>query len=143
LSGSVADVRGLVGEWAGEYTSDGLGRSGSITFTLAADGDTARGDVIMIPRGLHAPLQPAREPQDGLRTRAPEVLTINFVRVTGNQVDGSLAPYVDPECGCILYTSFVGRLAGNMIGGTFVSLNAAMGTMRQTGTWNVVRRRAP
>jgi len=143
VSGSVADVRALVGDWAGEYASDGLGRSGSITFTLAAHGDTARGDVVMIPRGMNQPLRPARETGDAMGTRAPDVLTINFVRVTGDQVDGSLAPYADPECGCTLYTSFAGRLAGNAISGTFVSLNAATGTMRQTGTWKVVRRRAP
>jgi len=143
LAGSLADVRGLVGEWAGEYTSDGLGRSGSISFTLAAQGDTARGDVVMMPRGLNEPLHPARETPDGLRGRAPEVLTISFVRVTGDHIDGSLAPYTDPECDCTLYTSFAGRLAGDAITGTFASLNAATGTMRQTGTWRVARRRAP
>ena len=58
LSGSLAGVQALAGAWAGEYTSDGLGRSGSLTFTLAAKGDTARGDVIMIPRGLNQPLSP-------------------------------------------------------------------------------------
>lgn len=143
LSGSLADVQALVGDWAGEYTSDGLGRSGSITFTLLASGDTARGDVIMIPRGLNQPLRPARETNDALRGRAPAVLTINFVRVAGDHVDGSLAPYSDPECDCTLYTSFAGRLAGDAISGSFVSLNAATGTMRQTGSWKVVRRRAP
>ena len=142
LSGSLADARALVGDWAGEYTSEGLGRSVSITFTWAALGDAARGDVVMVPRGLSQPLQPARELTGTMQGRAPAVLTITFVRVTSDQVDGSLAPYVDPECGCTLYTSFVGRLAGDAISGSFVSLNGSTGTMRQTGTWRVARRRA-
>jgi hypothetical protein len=143
LSGSVAAVQALVGDWAGEYTSDGLGRSGSITFTLGALGDTARGDVIMIPRGLNQPFHPAPETGDASQGRAPEVLTINFVGIAGDLMNGALAPYADPECGCTIYTSFAGRLAGDAISGSFTSLNAATGTMRQTGTWRVLRRRAP
>jgi len=40
---------GLTGEWAGDYSSVESGRSGSISFTLRAAGDSAFGDVVMIP----------------------------------------------------------------------------------------------
>jgi hypothetical protein len=136
-------VLALVGEWAGEYGDDGLGPGGSIAFSLAAYGDTARGDVVMLPRGSSRPLLPAREEGEAGRADTPDPLTISFVRVGGDHVSGSLAPYADPACGCTLYTSLVGRLAGDAISGTFSSLNAAMGTMRQTGTWKVLRRRSP
>ena len=50
LVGASADVGALTGEWAGEYSSAESGRSGSISFTLRAAGDSAFGDVVMIPR---------------------------------------------------------------------------------------------
>ena len=50
--GTASDVRALSGEWAGEYRSPETGRTGSITFKLAAGRDTAFGDVLT-PREPH------------------------------------------------------------------------------------------
>ena len=61
LVGPASDIAALVGEWAGEYSSSETGRTGSISFVLAAHGDTAYGDVIMVPRGLSQPLEPWRD----------------------------------------------------------------------------------
>ena len=56
--GPAGDVSALTGEWAGDYSSNASGRSGSITFTLRAAADSAFGDVVMIPVGWGRPLMP-------------------------------------------------------------------------------------
>ena len=57
LVGAASDVATLAGHWEGAYSSAATGRSGSISFALTASGDSAFGDVVMIPRGLGRPLQ--------------------------------------------------------------------------------------
>src|SRR5207244_5991827 len=108
LVGAARDVAALEGQWDGSYSSAATGRSGSISFTLTATGDSAFGDVVMIPRGLGRPLQAwnnAAAPADAAPPR-PAVLTINFVRVAEGRVTGTLAPYADPETGVQLFTAF-------------------------------------
>jgi len=46
---------------------------------------------------------------------------MNFVRVTDGQVSGVLAPYTDPTCNCSLHTTFIGRLTGDTLAGTYTS----------------------
>lgn len=144
LVGTASDIDALVGEWAGDYWSTETGRTGSISFTLAARGDTAYGDVIMIPRGPGQQVRPWRdEPLTAAERPRPEVLTISFVRVSRNEVNGALAPYRDPECGCALHTRFVGWLKGDTIAGTYFSRHERSKEEAQ-GRWNVVRKsRAP
>src|SRR5258708_34035672 len=57
LVGAARDVAALEGQWDGSYSSAATGRSGSISFTLTATGDSACGDVAMSPHGLGRPLQ--------------------------------------------------------------------------------------
>lgn len=138
--GSTADVAALAGEWNGEYSSAASGRSGSISFTLRAAGDSATGDVVMIPVGWGKPLLPWRG--DAAAPAAPrvqaEVLTINFVRVQGGHVNGTLAPYADPQTGERLSTTFSGELKGNTIEGTYTTRLTSGET--QTGRWSVQRK---
>ena len=47
--GDEPDLTVLDGRWEGSYESSESGRSGSITFELAAGSDTAHGNVIMVP----------------------------------------------------------------------------------------------
>lgn len=139
LIGPARDVAALAGDWAGDYSSAMSGRSGSISFTLRAQGDSAFGDVVMIPTGLNRPLDPWRVQANDLQTRAqPEVLTIKFVRVLHDTVSGRLAPYADPQTGVRLSTSFVGALKGNTITGTYTTFLPSGET--QTGRWTVQRR---
>ena len=141
LTGSPADVAALIGRWDGSYSSAATGRSGSISFTLAASGDTAYGDVIMIPRGFGRPLQASghgTSPGDPPAARST-VLTIRFVRVAQGRVNGTLAPYADPETGGQLFTTFEGHLQGEAIEGTFTT-RSAEGTGAQAGQWKVTRR---
>ena len=146
LAGSLRDIASLTGEWTGEYSSDETGRSGSISFVLTPRGDTAYGDVIMIPRNLGQPLRAwAKDDAGGAagaeRTR-PVPLTISFVRVRGNEVSGTLAPYRDPECGCALATRFVGWLRGDTISGSYFSSHERSDAEAH-GRWQVVRKSRP
>lgn len=143
LVGTEGDLEALVGEWVGEYSSVESGRSGRITFTLAAQGDTAHGDVLMIPRGATQPFLP--EPGDPMVTGVrpvSEVLTIRFVRVAGDRVSGSLAPYRDPQCGCPLYTTFEGSVSGDVIEGTFQTRHGTTNEVLR-GRWKVTRSPPP
>ncbi len=143
LVGSAGDVAALSGQWEGSYSSATTGRSGSISFTLTAHGDSAYGDVVMVPRGFGRPLQAwDRPPVDpGVAQPRAQVLTISFVRVAAGRVTGTLAPYADPETGLKLFTMFDGRLQGDAIDGTYRTRGPGL-TEPQTGQWKVTRRKA-
>jgi hypothetical protein len=53
-------------------------------------------------------------------------------------VNGTLAPYADPETGARLVTAFVGELSGNTIEGTYTTRLPSGET--QTGRWKVERK---
>jgi hypothetical protein len=135
--GTRADVSALAGEWYGEYSSHESGRSGSIVFTLTAGSDTATGDVVMTPR---LPAGQAAGQPSGMSQQMPvgQSLAITFVRVASGQVSGALAPYTDPNCGCTLHTTFIGRLRADTLQGTYTSLHEQTREV-QHGTWRVVR----
>ncbi len=141
VEGPASDLTPLVGEWVGEYSSAATGRSGSISFTLTARGDTAYGDVVMIPVGWGRQLRPWPEGDPGGPPRVqPQVLTISFVHVEGDRVSGMLAPYADPETGTRLVTRFDGRVRADTVAGSFTTwVERTSGT--QMGGWRVVRRR--
>ena len=139
MVGQARDVAALAGDWVGEYSSAESGRSGSISFTLRAQGDSAVGDVVMIPTGYGQPLVRWRDPAMAPATRPQsEVLTINFVRVEGGRVSGTLAPYADPQTGARLITTFAGDLKGSTIEGTYTTQLSSGGT--QQGRWTVQRK---
>jgi len=140
LVGASTDMTVLTGEWAGEYSSGESGRSGSITFTLRAAGDSAFGDVVMIPSGLGRPVKPYNEGQiaEPNATAPTTVLTIRFVRVEAGRVSGTLDPYADPQTGGRLFTTFVGDVKGNSIEGTYTT--RLQSGVTQTGRWSVQRR---
>ena len=140
LVGASADVGALTGEWAGDYSSAESGRSGSISFTLRAAGDTAFGDVVMVPRGWGRALVPWNQPSvaGSGPAQASTVLTIRFVRVERGHVSGTLDPYADPQTGERLLTAFTGELSGNTITGTYTTRLPSGET--QSGRWSVQRR---
>jgi hypothetical protein len=136
--GRETDISQLAGEWYGEYSSVESGRNGSIVFKLLAGADSATGDVLMSPQWLtrqgggNVPPAPTTQP-------VAQPLTIRFVRVSGGQVSGALQPYPDPNCGCTLHTTFVGRLQGDTLQGTYTSLHEQTRDV-QKGRWRVVRK---
>ncbi len=142
VSGSAADLKKLEGRWEGDYASAATGRSGTIVFEFRS-GDTAYGDVVMMPKGAALPVRPAKPRSaaaDTLRDM-PQVLTIRFARASEGALLGDLAPYIDPDCECETTTSFNGRMnaAGDAIEGTFTSTQTREGGRRAVGQWKVVR----
>jgi len=135
--GAEADISRLTGEWLGDYSSAETGRSGSIVFTLTAGSDTATGDVVMTPQ-----LARSAAAQATGQTVSPPIsqaINIRFVRISGGQVSGALAPYTDPACDCPLHTAFVGRLMGDTLSGTYTSRHDHSRDT-QEGRWRVVRK---
>ena len=142
ISGNPAAIDQLAGEWEGVYTSEETGRSGSIAFVLRAGSDTARGDVVMMPRhALDASGSSERYPRATGATA--ELLTIRFVFVSDGEVRGVLDPYRDPDCGCTLTTTFRGMVQGDVIEGSFVSEGEGMHHLPARGRWRVVRTASP
>lgn len=141
-SGSVAL---LVGKWSGDYSSKETGRTGSITFDLVSEKDTAFCDVVMTPRPTFGQVR-----MDGPRGVTPvsvmtptEPLTVRFIRLGDRKVTGTLAPYIDPECGCKVSTIFEGKITdANTIEGTFVTRGADLNSRQSGGTWKVKRQAA-
>lgn len=128
-------VERLVGSWWGHYSSIESGRQGRIRFALEADGHSATGDVVMVPRrgvdsdsgGVPSPPQP------------PVTLRVRFVRLHGGTITGAMEPYDDPGCGCQVSTTFHGEIDGDVIEGTFVSEGGKL-HLGHHGTWTVERR---
>jgi hypothetical protein len=140
VAGDAGDVASLAGKWTGEYNSPVTGRSGSIVFNLSSSGTAASGDVVMVPRGYGKALV-RYSPGSATAVQSSDksqVLTINLVRVSGDTVSGVLDAYRDPECDCPVETTFVGRLNGNTINGTFTT-KGSQSVAPQTGTWRVKR----
>ncbi len=134
------DIAILAGDWQGEYSSAETGRVGSILFHLQAGTDSAKGDVLMVPYGAEAPRPTTDMRMPDPNTRAPRVLTIAFVRADNKSVVGQLDPYRDPDCGCLLTTTFTGKLKGNTFEGTFSSFHREMGNTTR-GKWKVARKK--
>lgn len=132
----------LAGEWTGEYSSSATGRSGSIVFTLAAGRDTAFGDVVMVPTG-GAQVAGTNTPsgKNVVTYPASQPLKIRFVRVAGDSVSGVLEPYSVPDCGCVLTTTFTGRVGSDRIDGRFRTSGDPQSSALQEGRWTVKRRK--
>jgi hypothetical protein len=140
VQGDSKTLSQLAGEWEGTYTSPETGRSGEILFRLRAGTDTAEGTVVMSGDRMGA-ASDAEAKAPALRNpgAASPVLTIRFVQLAGDEVEGALDPYRDPDCGCTLTTTFRGRLTGNVIEGTFASQGSGFFHIPTSGRWRVTR----
>ena len=130
----------LVGTWSGEYSSRETGRSGSITFEMASEKDTAYCDVVMIPKvqTLQVATRDQAQAQMMKPESLPQPLKIRFIRLGEGQVSGTLDPYVNPECNCPVNTTFEGRVVdANRIEGTFMT--RGVGVQTASGVWKVKR----
>jgi hypothetical protein len=140
MLGPQQDIAEIAGEWTGYYHGEDSHRTGSISLSLKAGDTTAFGDIVMVPRAYER-----HEWERGstvAMTPLPRVLEIMFVRVTHGRVSGVLDPYMDPDCDCLVVTTFTGRLTrGNTIQGDFTT--RIVGTAYiNVGRWEV-KRRAP
>lgn len=121
VKGAETDMAKLAGDWEGTYEGKESGRSGTAKFSLQLGRHTAEGNVFM---GGDTPLK------------------IQFVQVEGGQIEGTIAPYTDPNCSCEVQTTFLGTLSGDTISGMFSTKIGATGQI-QTGTWSVTRKATP
>jgi hypothetical protein len=127
----------LAGAWEGTYVGEQSGREGSITFRVTEHGDSAFGDVLMVPAQGGQP-RPVDAPAEHLRHAAsPQLLSIAFVALAGQRLRGTLEPYVAPDCECRVLTTFTGTIAGDVVSGTFVTRTSD--GVEQTGRWRVSR----
>jgi len=137
VTGVHTEVEQLIGEWSGDYASSESRRSGAIFFQITAHGDSAYGDVLMpVAAGDVGP-----RPVDLLtgheqHVRSNELLSIKFVRVASEAVQGELEPYIAPDCDCVARTMFYGTVRGNEISGSYLT-TTDRGTQR--GEWRVRR----
>lgn len=142
IAGPAGDLRALVGEWNGTYAYADDRRGGSIRLHLGldpgADSTTAFGDVLMIPRNIGEARQQRANGTPAGSTAGPQALEIRFIAVQGGSISGTMEPYRDPESGSILSTTFTGRLAGEVIEGTFLAFGGQPNVPLR-GAWKVTR----
>jgi hypothetical protein len=118
VKGKETETAKLAGDWEGTYEGRESGRQGTVKFSLQLGMHTAEGEVFM---GGETPLK------------------IQFIDVEGGQIQGTIAPYTDPNCNCQVETSFIGIVSGDEIKGEFSTKIGATGQI-QTGTWQVTRK---
>ena len=123
-----SNLGALAGRWVGEYSSEATGRTGSIVFELKSGDQVARGDVLMVPKNVKDP---------GVM---PQVLNINFVNAAGGVLRGTMDPYRDPDCDCLVQTTFVGRQSGDTIEGTFTTTPSGNAPIT-AGRWKIARQK--
>ena len=137
LQGDPVAIASLAGRWTGEYWNGAGGRGGSLAFELRAGSDSLYGDVTMIDtRGQQ--LHPA-DPMDvhQMHVQAAQGLRIDFASIQADSVRGTLEPYVAPDCGCVVSSTFFGRVQGERITGRFETRNA--GRVLAEGSWEMKR----
>ena len=132
VGGETTALAALDGEWSGDYWSGSTGRRGTIRFRMQADAGAAAGDVWMSPspheRSAADPGSGSPAPTAG----AAEPLQIRFVRVgEEGMVSGTMEPYRDPDCDCMVSTTFHGTIEGDVIRGTYTTRGPR--THRETG----------
>jgi hypothetical protein len=118
VKGKETETAKLAGDWEGTYEGKESGRSGTVKFSLQLGMHTAEGEVFM---GGETPLK------------------VQFIEVEGGKIEGTIAPYTDPNCNCQVETSFLGVIDGDSISGDFSTKIGATGQI-QTGTWQVTRK---
>lgn len=140
VQGTYDEVQVLAGEWSGRYWSTTTGRHGTIRFNLPQHADTGYGEVEITFSPSLRLLQEASTKDEPLPETCT-VLDIKLVRVEGNRVRGTLAPYWDPDCDCQASTTFEGRISGNRIDGAFSTQRASSDRRALTGKWEATRER--
>ena len=137
---SLAALAALAGTWRGTYRGTQSSRTGSITFTVRANGDSAFGDVLMEASTGMTVVHPADDPiAHRQHASQPRLLAVRFVEIVGGEVEGVLEPYVAPDCDCTVTTTFTGRVIADTVRGTFITRGRLIAP--QTGVWAATRQR--
>lgn len=140
LTSSDFDLTPLVGEWRGTSNNPQTGRSGTIAFTLRAGESSASGNIVIIPRADSLLTPEERELLSNVSAPKRQVLQIRFIRKEGGNLNGTLDPYLDPDCNCQVTTTFQGSFRdARTIEGTFTIVPSQPGHGITNGTWKVMR----
>jgi hypothetical protein len=95
---------------------------------------------VMIPRADSLLTPEERELVNNPSAPARRVLSIHFVRKQGSSVHGNLDAYPDPDCQCVVTTTFDGSFkGGSAIEGTYSTVPSVAGGTVTGGTWRVTR----
>ena len=137
MTGTVADLSVLAGEWDGTYEGQETARHGTVWLKLAGGANQANGEVRMIPRGQTDPYRPDN-PATSPPRQPTRFLSISFIRISDHDIDGRLDQYWDPDCLCFANTVFSGRLYGDEMKGTFET-RLANGAVAK-GNWRATRK---
>ncbi|HET7470345.1 MAG TPA: hypothetical protein VFJ81_11760 [Gemmatimonadales bacterium] len=141
VEGRATDRRVLEGSWSGEFRNERTGRTGTIRFSLAPGRDTAYARVVL-PGAAPAPtcgdaLSQATSSGEGSEEL---LLRLTWLGVEAGSVGGWLAPYHDPEAGCVMDIWFEGSAWKNRIEGAYFA-RPADGTSLRIGSWELRRER--
>jgi len=112
-----------VGDWRGDYVADSSGAPhGSLSFGLVAGNNDAHGSLSINAAGADRAYERYRSESSvssADTTPHVELPAIQFVRLQGSLVSGTIDAYVDPECQCPAIMTLRGKLDGDTIDGTF------------------------
>ena len=137
LQGDPLTIGSLNGRWVGEFWGGAGGRGGSLAFTLQAGSDSLFGDVTMIdPRSQQAR---ATDPMGvhQMQMQSSHSLRMDFAWANGSSIRGTLEPYFESDCACIVTSAFFGEVDGDQITGRFVMRSG--GRVLAAGSWEMKR----
>lgn len=122
VSGKKNDINRLAGSWQGELTG--------------ADNEQAKVAIAVSVNRREAYKALVRA-SIADEVSAKPLKVIDF-RVNDRDIIGTLAPYIDPVCMCTARTTFTGKIAGDVVHGTFITRMPTLDKER-TGTWSMLR----
>jgi hypothetical protein len=138
VQGTREDISALSGDWTGRYWSKATGRHGTIRFNLPEQADTGFGEVdITFSPALH--ILRTGSAKDELAPKPGTAIDITLVRIKGERIRGTMAPYWDPDCDCRAQTVFEGAMAKDEITGTFETRRASTDRRVLSGKWQAGR----
>lgn len=141
VEGRATDRHVLEGSWAGEFRNERTGRTGTIRFNLPPGRDTAYARVVLPDAAPAAGCGDALSQATSSGPGSEELLLqLTWLGVEAGSVGGWLAPYHDPEAGCVMDIWFEGSAWKNRIEGSYFA-RPADGTSLRIGSWEVRRER--
>jgi hypothetical protein len=141
VEGRATDRRALEGSWSGEFRNERTGRTGTIRFSLTPGHDTAYARVVLPGAAPASTCGDALSQATSTGEASGELLLrLIWLGVEAGSVGGWLAPYHDPEAGCVMDIWFEGSAWKNRIEGAYFA-RPADGTPLRIGSWELRRDR--
>ena len=123
VKGNTTEVMSIAGHWVGEFKENDSERHGKVVFDLETGRHTGEGKVTAF---------------NDLAETQSQTLEIKFLKVAGDAVTGTIAPYIEPRCNCKVKTEFSGALTEDAIIGSYV-MASEDGAVERRGEWSATR----